>query len=136
MNTESKKELQRATRGEEKTYKLYGTSLKGSSQLDQDAGAILFLTKIADDEVYKQRLLNLQISKQRNYKTFDDLELEFLLPNQVFKYTRLIERFNYVKPKKEIKAVISKIQVGIVKEIKEQEQSKREVPVAEQQKML
>ena len=121
MNTESKKELQRATRGEEKTYKLYGTSLKGSSQLDQDAGAILFLTKIADDEVYKQRLLNLQISKQRNYKTFDDLELEFLLPNQVFKYTRLIERFNYVKPKKEIK---------------EQEQSKREVPVVEQQKML
>ena len=124
MNNESKKELQRATRGEEKKYKLYGTSLKGSSQLDQDAGAILFLTKIADDEVYKQRLLNLQISKQRNYKTFDDLELEFLLPNQIFKYTRLIERFNYVKPKKK--------EAEAVKEVKKDE----EKVVVEQQKIL
>ena len=107
-----------------KKYKLYGTSLKGSSQLDQDAGAILFLTKIADDEVYKQRLLNLQISKQRNYKTFDDLELEFLLPNQIFKYTRLIERFNYVKPKKK--------EAEAVKEVKKDE----EKVVVEQQKIL
>ena len=123
MTTEAKKEAQNANRNQ-KSYKLYGTSLKGSSQLDQDAGAILFLTKIADDEVFKQRLLNLQISKQRNYKTFDDLELEFLLPNQIFKYTRLIERFNYVKPKKK--------EAEAVKEVKKDE----EKVVVEQQKML
>lgn len=123
MTTEAKKEAQNANRNQ-KSYKLYGTSLKGSSQLDQDAGAILFLTKVVDDEVYKQRLLNLQISKQRNYKTFDDLELEFLLPNQIFKYTRLIERFNYVKPKKK--------EAEAVKEVKKDE----EKVVVEQQKML
>ena len=90
--------------------------MKGSSQLDQDAGAILFLTKITDDEVFKQRLLNLQISKQRNYKTFDDLELEFLLPNQIFKYTRLIERFNYVKPKKEATKEVKKDEAKVIVE--------------------
>ena len=118
MNNEAKKGSQEANRNQ-KNYKLYGTSLKGSSQLDQDAGAILFLTKKADDPS-QFRLINLQIAKQRNYKIFDDLEVEFHLPTQSFLYRRMVERFKYVKPKKEIK---------------EQEQSKRKV-VAEQQKML
>ena len=119
MSTEAKKEVQNANRNQ-KSYKLHGTSLKGSSQLDQDPGAIIFLTKKADDPSLF-RLINLQIAKQRNDNTYEDLEVEFHLPTQSFLYRRMVERFNYVKPKKEIK---------------EQEQSKREVPVAEQQKML
>ena len=70
--------------------------------MDQDASAILFLTKIGDIED-KKRLLNLQIAKQREFQTFDNLELEYLLPNQVFLYNRIEEKFNYVKPKNEVK---------------------------------
>lgn len=104
MNNEAKKGSQEANRNQ-KNYKLYGTSLKGSSQLDQDAGAIIFLTKKADDPS-EYRLINLQIAKQRNYKIFDDLEVEFHLPTQSFLYRRMVERFNYVKPnKKEVEAV-------------------------------
>lgn len=100
MTTESKKGLEKGEK------LLSGTALKGSSQMDQDASAILFLTKIGDIED-KKRLLNLQISKQRESETFDNLELEYLLPNQVFLYNRIEEKLNYVKPKEvEIKEVI------------------------------
>ena len=96
MSTESKKGLEKGEK------LLSGTALKGSSQMDQDASAILFLTKIGDIED-KKRLLNLQIAKQREFQTFDNLELEYLLPNQVFLYNRIEEKFNYVKPKNEVK---------------------------------
>ena len=122
MSTEAKKEAQNANRSQ-KNYKLYGTSLKGSSQLDQDAGAILFLTKKADDPSMF-RLINLQIAKQRNFETFDDLEVEFHLPTQSFLYRRMVERFNYVKPKKK--------EAEAVKEIKKDE----ERVVVEQQKII
>ena len=123
MSTEAKKEVQNANRNQ-KSYKLYGTSLKGSSQLDQDAGAILFLTKKADDPSLF-RLINLQIAKQRNFETFDDLEVEFHLPTQSFLYRRMVERFNYVKPKKK--------EAEAVKEVKKDEVK---VATVEQQKML
>ena len=122
MSTEAKKEAQNANRNQ-KSYKLYGTSLKGSSQLDQDAGAILFLTKKADDPSMF-RLINLQIAKQRNFTTYEDLEVEFHLPTQSFLYRRMVERFNYVKPEKK--------EAEAVKEVKKDE----EKVVVEQQKML
>lgn len=122
MNNEAKKGSQNASRHQE-NYKLYGTSLKGSSQLDQDAGAILFLTKKADDPSLF-RLVNLQIAKQRNFRTFDDLEIEYHLPTQSFLYRRMVERFNYVKPQKK--------QAEEVKEVKKDE----EKVVVEQQKIL
>lgn len=123
MNNEAKKGSQNASRNNQENYKLYGTSLKGSSQLDQDAGAILFLTKKADDPSLF-RLVNLQIAKQRNFRTFDDLEVEYHLPTQSFLYRRMVERFNYVKPQKK--------QAEEVKEVKKDE----EKVVVEQQKML
>lgn len=99
MTTESKKSLEKGEK------LLSGTALKGSSQMDQDASAILFLTKVGELED-KKRLLNLQVSKQREFKTFDNLELEYLLPNQVFLYNRIEEKFNYTKPKEvEVKEV-------------------------------
>lgn len=123
MNNEAKKGSQNASRNNQENYKLYGTSLKGSSQLDQDAGAILFLTKKADDPSLF-RLVNLQIAKQRNFRTFDDLEVEYHLPTQSFLYRRMVERFNYVKPQKK--------QAEEVKEVKKDE----EKVIIEQQKML
>lgn len=123
MNNEAKKGSQNASRNNQENYKLYGTSLKGSSQLDQDAGAILFLTKKADDPSLF-RLVNLQIAKQRNFRTFDDLEVEYHLPTQSFLYRRMVERFNYVKPQKK--------QAEEVKEVKKDE----EKVVVEQQKMV
>ena len=123
MNNEAKKGSQNASRNNQENYKLYGTSLKGSSQLDQDAGAILFLTKKADDPSLF-RLVNLQIAKQRNFRTFDDLEVEYHLPTQSFLYRRMVERFNYVKPQKK--------QAEEVKEVKKDE----EKVVVEQQKIL
>lgn len=100
MTTESKKGLEKGEK------LLSGTALKGSSQMSQDASAILFLTKIGDIED-KKRLLNLQVSKQRESGTFDNLELEYLLPNQIFLYNRIEEKLNYVKPKEvEIKEVV------------------------------
>lgn len=100
MSTESKKNLEKGEK------LLSGTALKGSSQMDQDASAILFLTKIGDIED-KKRLLNLQVSKQRESETFDNLELEYFLPNQIFLYHRIEEKLNYVKPKEvEVKEVI------------------------------
>ena len=123
MNNEAKKGSQNASRNNQENYKLYGTSLKGSSQLDQDAGAILFLTKKADDPSLF-RLVNLQIAKQRNFRTFYDLEVEYHLPTQSFLYRRMVERFNYVKPQKK--------QAEEVKEVKKDE----EKVVVEQQKML
>ena len=123
MNNEAKKGSQNANRNNQENYKLYGTSLKGSSQLDQDAGAILFLTKKADDPSLF-RLVNLQIAKQRNFRTFDDLEVEYHLPTQSFLYRRMVERFNYVKPQKK--------QAEEVKEVKKDE----EKVIIEQQKML
>lgn len=122
MTTEAKKEAQNANRNQ-KSYKLYGTSLKGSSQLDQDPGAIVFLTKKADDPSLF-RLINLQIAKQRDHQTYEDLEVEFHLPTQSFLYRRMVERFNYVKPKKK--------EAEAVKEVKKDE----EKVVVEQQKML
>lgn len=119
MTTEAKKEAQNANRNQ-KSYKLYGTSLKGSSQLDQDPGAIIFLTKKADDPSMF-RLINLQIAKQRDHQTYEDLEVEFYLPTQSFLYRRMVERFNYVKPKKEA-----------VKEVKKDEAK----VIVEQQKIL
>lgn len=100
MTTESKKNFEKGEK------LLSGTALKGSSQMSQDASAILFLTKIGDIED-KKRLLNLQVSKQREGETFDNLELEYLLPNQIFLYHRIEEKLNYVKPKEvEVKEVI------------------------------
>lgn len=122
MTTEAKKEVQNANRNQ-KSYKLYGTSLKGSSQLDQDPGAIIFLTKKADDPSLF-RLINLQIAKQRNDNTYEDLEVEFHLPTQSFLYRRMVERFNYVKPKKK--------EAEAVKEVKKDEAK----VIVEQQKML
>lgn len=122
MTTEAKKEAQNANRNQ-KSYKLYGTSLKGSSQLDQDPGAIVFLTKKADDPSLF-RLINLQIAKQRDHQTYEDLEVEFHLPTQSFLYRRMVERFNYVKPKKN--------EVEAVKEVKKDEAK----VIVEQQKML
>jgi len=122
MSTEAKKEAQNANRNQ-KSYKLYGTSLKGSSQLDQDAGAIIFLTKKADDPSMF-RLINLQIAKQRNFTTYEDLEVEFHLPTQSFLYRRMVERFNYVKPKKK--------EAEAVKEVKKDEAK----VIVEQQKIL
>jgi len=122
MSTEAKKEVQNANRNQ-KSYKLYGTSLKGSSQLDQDPGAILFLTKKADDPSMF-RLINLQIAKQRDHQTYEDLEVEFYLPTQSFLYRRMVERFNYVKPKKK--------EAEAVKEVKKDEAK----VIVEQQKIL
>lgn len=122
MTTEAKKEVQNANRNQ-KSYKLYGTSLKGSSQLDQDPGAIIFLTKKADDPSLF-RLINLQIAKQRNDNTYEDLEVEFHLPTQSFLYRRMVERFNYVKPKKK--------EAEAVKEVKKDEAN----VIVEQQKIL
>ena len=122
MTTEAKKEAQNANRNQ-KSYKLYGTSLKGSSQLDQDPGAIVFLTKKADDPSLF-RLINLQIAKQRDHQTYEDLEVEFHLPTQSFLYRRMVERFNYVKPKKK--------EAEAVKEVKKDE----EKVIVEQQKIL
>ena len=122
MTTEAKKEAQNANRNQ-KSYKLYGTSLKGSSQLDQDPGAIVFLTKKADDPSLF-RLINLQIAKQRDHQTYEDLEVEFHLPTQSFLYRRMVERFNYVKPKKK--------EAEAVKEIKKDEAK----VIVEQQKIL
>lgn len=122
MTTEAKKEVQNANRNQ-KSYKLYGTSLKGSSQLDQDPGAIVFLTKKADDPSLF-RLINLQIAKQRNDNTYEDLEVEFHLPTQSFLYRRMVERFNYVKPKKK--------EAEAVKEVKKDEAK----VIVEQQKIL
>lgn len=122
MTTEAKKEAQNANRNQ-KSYKLYGTSLKGSSQLDQDPGAIVFLTKKADDPSLF-RLINLQIAKQRDHQTYEDLEVEFHLPTQSFLYRRMVERFNYVKPKKK--------EAEAVKEVKKDEAK----VIVEQQKML
>ena len=122
MTTEAKKEAQNANRNQ-KSYKLYGTSLKGSSQLDQDPGAIVFLTKKADDPSLF-RLINLQIAKQRDHQTYEDLEVEFHLPTQSFLYRRMVERFNYVKPKKK--------EAEAVKEVKKDEAK----VIVEQQKIL
>lgn len=122
MTTEAKKEAQNANRNQ-KSYKLYGTSLKGSSQLDQDPGAIVFLTKKADDPSLF-RLINLQIAKQRDHQTYEDLEVEFHLPTQSFLYRRMVERFNYVKPKKK--------EAEAVKEVKKNEAK----VIVEQQKIL
>ena len=122
MSTEAKKEVQNANRNQ-KSYKLYGTSLKGSSQLDQDPGAIIFLTKKADDPSMF-RLINLQIAKQRDHQTYEDLEVEFYLPTQSFLYRRMVERFNYVKPKKK--------EAEAVKEVKKDEAK----VIVEQQKIL
>ena len=114
MSTEAKKEAQNANRNQ-KSHKLYGTSLKGSSQLDQDAGAILFLTKKADDPSMF-RLINLQIAKQRNFTTYEDLEVEFHLPTQSFLYRRMVERFNYVKPKKKEAEEVKKDEAKVIVE--------------------
>lgn len=122
MTTEAKKEAQNANRNQ-KSYKLYGTSLKGSSQLDQDPGAIIFLTKKADDPSMF-RLINLQIAKQRDHQTYEDLEVEFYLPTQSFLYRRMVERFNYVKPEKK--------EAEAVKEVKKDEAK----VIVEQQKIL
>ena len=122
MTTEAKKEAQNANRNQ-KSHKLYGTSLKGSSQLDQDPGAIVFLTKKADDPSLF-RLINLQIAKQRDHQTYEDLEVEFHLPTQSFLYRRMVERFNYVKPKKK--------EAEAVKEVKKDEAK----VIVEQQKIL
>lgn len=122
MTTEAKKEAQNANRNQ-KSYKLYGTSLKGSSQLDQDPGAIVFLTKKADDPSLF-RLINLQIAKQRDHQTYEDLEVEFHLPTQSFLYRRMVEKFNYVKPKKK--------EAEAVKEVKKDEAK----VIVEQQKIL
>lgn len=114
MTTEAKKEVQNANRNQ-KSYKLYGTSLKGSSQLDQDPGAIIFLTKKADDPSLF-RLINLQIAKQRNDNTYEDLEVEFHLPTQSFLYRRMVERFNYVKPKKKEAEEVKKDEAKVIVE--------------------
>lgn len=119
MSTEAKKEVQNANRNQ-KSYKLYGTSLKGSSQLDQDPGAIIFLTKKADDPSLF-RLINLQIAKQRNDNTYEDLEVEFHLPTQSFLYRRMVERFNYVKPKKKEAEAVKEVKKDEVKVVVEQQ---------------
>jgi replicative DNA helicase len=119
MTTEAKKEAQNANRNQ-KSYKLYGTSLKGSSQLDQDPGAIVFLTKKADDPSLF-RLINLQIAKQRDHQTYEDLEVEFHLPTQSFLYRRMVERFNYVKPKKKEAEAVKEVKKDVAKVIVEQQ---------------
>ena len=119
MSTEAKKEVQNANRNQ-KSYKLHGTSLKGSSQLDQDPGAIIFLTKKADDPSLF-RLINLQIAKQRNDNTYEDLEVEFHLPTQSFLYRRMVERFNYVKPKKKEAEAVKEVKKDEVKVVVEQQ---------------